>query len=124
MLMLDTHIAVAFAEGKTAGLSRRALRCVDREPTLLSPAVVLELEMLHEIGRLKLTANAIVAILQNDLQIGVALERFADVARESLRFGFTRDPFDRLITAHASWNRAQLLTFDRNLLKHFELAMS
>lgn len=122
MLMLDTHIAVAFAEGKTAGLSKRSLRWVDQQPISISPAVVLELSLLFEIKRLKVSSDAILEILQNELQIGVAPERFSDIAREATRFTFTRDPFDRLITAHASWNRAKLLTLDQQILGNFDYA--
>ena len=47
--MLDTHIAVARYEGKIAGLSARAKRRLDVDELTLSPAVVLELELLYEI---------------------------------------------------------------------------
>lgn len=37
MLMLDTHIAVALYQGRTAGLSRKALAAIDHEPLTVSP---------------------------------------------------------------------------------------
>ncbi len=64
-LMLDTHIVVALFEGKTAGLSAKTLRLFDQLPTTISPAVVLELEMLFEIKRIKRRADGIVSYLQN-----------------------------------------------------------
>jgi len=51
VIMLDTHIAVALSEGRTGGLSAAAKRAIDREAVSISPAVLLELELLHEIGR-------------------------------------------------------------------------
>lgn len=119
MVMLDTPIAVALAEGKTAGLSARTLKYIDRDSVLISPAVVLELAMLHEIGRLKRDSAAIVDYLQTQLLIAVAAERFADIAGQACDLRFTRDPFDRLITAHAAFNRAKLVTLDPHIHAHF-----
>jgi len=116
MIMIDTHIAVQLFEGKTAGLSAKALRALDHEPVYLSPAVMLELELLFEIKRIRLRAAPIVLHLRDPLNIHVARESFAEVAERALDFGFTRDPFDRLIVAHAAILRAKLITFDSQIL--------
>jgi len=122
-LMLDTHIAVALFEGKTAGLSAKTLRLLDQVPTTISPAVVLELELLFEIKRIKLRADSIIRYLQNQLRIGVAQERFSDVVRVAMDLSFTRDPFDRLITAHAKFAKAKLVTLDQTIHLHFDAAI-
>lgn len=122
MLMLDTHIAVALYQGKTAGLSRQAMLDIDREPLAISPIVLLELELLHEIGRLRLGAGAIASYLAGELAIAVAGERYAEVVARALPLGFTRDPFDRLIVAHAAFLKAPLLTLDTHLQQHYPLA--
>lgn len=121
--MLDTHIAVAIFQGKTAGLSRHALRAIDQAPIFISPAVVLELEMLHEIERIKLGGHAIASYLRRQLDISIAQEKFADIAQHALRYSFARDPFDRLIVAHASSTGMGLITQDQHLLDHFPQAM-
>jgi PIN domain nuclease of toxin-antitoxin system len=123
MIMLDTHVAVALYEGRSGGLGPAARRAIDREPAALSPAVLLEIELLHEIGRLREGARTISTRLAEDLAIRVANERFAHVALEALRFGFTRDPFDRLIVAHASVMNAGLITQDTVLRCHYAKAM-
>lgn len=123
MIMLDTHIAVALYEGRTAGLSTTAKRAIDRDLVSISPAVVLELELLHEIGRLRVGASSITRHLAEQLAIRIAPERFADVAAEAVVLGFTRDPFDRLITAHASLLKAPLVTFDDVLHRHYPRSM-
>ncbi len=123
MIMLDTHIAVALYEGRTAGLSTATKRAIDREPVSISPAVVLELELLHEIGRLRVGAAPIARHLAERLAISVAGERFADVAFEALALGFTRDPFDRLIAAHAALLKAPLVTLDETLHRHYPHAV-
>jgi PIN domain nuclease of toxin-antitoxin system len=115
--MLDTHIAVALYEGRTGGLGLPARRAIDKDVVTLSPAVLLEIELLFEIRRLREGAKVIAARLAEDLNIRVAGERFADIATEALAFGFTRDPFDRLIVAHASLAKASLVTQDA-MLRH------
>lgn len=124
MAMLDTHIAVALYQGKTAGLSRQALAIIDTEPLLLSPAVLLELELLHEIGRIRHGATVVATYLAEHLDIPCASERFADVVRHALPLAFTRDPFDRLILAHAALLRRPLITLDGMLREHYPLALS
>lgn len=123
MIMLDTHIAVALYEGRTAGLGAAAKRAIDREAVTISPAVVLELELLHEIGRLRVGGTPIARHLGERLAIRVAAERFNDVVGEALALGFTRDPFDRLITAHAALLAAPLVTLDRLIQRHYAKAM-
>ena len=89
----------------------------------MSPAVLLELELLHEVGRLRVGAVPISRHLDEQLSIRVATERFADVAIESLALGFTRDPFDRLIVAHAALMKAPLVTLDAELRRHYPKAI-
>ena len=122
--MLDTHIAVALYEGKIAGLSARAKRMLDADEIMLSPAVVLELELLHEIQRLRINAKQLLATLAQDFGVMIASEKFSAVALHSLSMSFTRDPFDRLITAHASLIKAPLITLDSRILKNYLAALS
>jgi PIN domain nuclease of toxin-antitoxin system len=119
MIMLDTHVAVALHEGRVGGLGARARRLVDREPAAISPAVLLELELLHEIGRLRVPAAPIAEQLRDRLSIPVATDDFAEIARAALPLAFTRDPFDRLIVAHASWRKATLITLDARIQAHY-----
>ena len=110
--MLDTHVAVGLYEGHTRGLGAQARRAIDRDVVTISPAVLLEIEILHEIRRIREGANVIATRLAEDLDIRVASERFSDVATESLAWSFTRDPFDRLIVAHAALAKVALITQD------------
>ena len=124
MIMLDTHVAVALYEGRTGGLSASARRAIDKDVVTISPAVLLEIELLFEIRRLREGAKVVAAGLSEDLDIRVAGERFADVASEALALGFTRDPFDRLIVAHASLSKATLVTQDTTLRYRYPKSMS
>jgi PIN domain nuclease of toxin-antitoxin system len=119
MIMLDTHIAVTLYEGRLGGLSAGTVRRLDREPVAISPAVVLELELLHEIGRLRVGGRPISRYLAEQLSIDVANDRFAEVVDEALALSFTRDPFDRLIVAHAAMLKVPLVTYDENMAQHY-----
>ena len=124
MIMLDTHVAVALYEGRTGGLGLPARRAIDKDVVTISPAVLREIELLFEIRRLREGARTIAATLAENLDIRVAGERFADVATEALQYGFTRDPFDRLIVAHASLARASLVTQDATLRYRYPKSLS
>lgn len=117
--MLDTHIAVALYEGRSAGLGPPARRAIDRGKVGISPAVVLELELLHEIGRIRVGGRQVAEYLAHELDIHIAAERFVDVVREALGLMFTRDPFDRLIVAHAALLRTPLVTLDGSIHRHY-----
>ena len=47
---LDTHVVIWVYEGDGQKVSARASRALDTSELLVSAAVVLELEMLHETG--------------------------------------------------------------------------
>jgi PIN domain nuclease of toxin-antitoxin system len=123
VIMLDTHIAVALYEGRTGGLGLPARRAIDRDVVTISPAVLLEIELLHEIRRIRVGAKVVADGLEADLSIRVAADRFADVAVEALALGFTRDPFDRLIVAHAALAKAALITQDALLRYSYRNSM-
>lgn len=124
LCMLDTHIAVALYEGKIGGLSARARHMLDADELTLSPAVVLELELLHEIQRLRFDAKHLLGALAQDFGVTIAPDKFSAVALHSLSMSFTRDPFDRLITAHASLIRTPLITLDSRILDNYLGALS
>lgn len=124
MTMLDTHVAAALYEGRGGGFGASTRRALDRGKVLISPAVLLELELLHEIGRLRSGGAHVADYLARELDIHVARERFADVAREALALDFTRDPFDRLIVAHAALLKAPLVTMDAQIRRHYAQTLS
>ena len=53
---LDTHVLVWIAKGEDHQLSSSAREAIENDDLLVSPAVILELELLHEIGRLRASA--------------------------------------------------------------------
>ncbi len=122
MIYLDTHVAVWLAAGRVDLLSEHASGLVDGEDVAISPMVTLELQYLHEIGRLALRGNDIVQGLQTQIGLRTCGLSFARVVDSACDQRWTRDPFDRLIVAHAAAAQAVLLTADADIRRHYARA--
>jgi len=120
---VDTHVLVWIFQGDEKKLSSDARHVLGNHDLLVSPAVVLELELLHEIGRTRLTASAIVASLESEIGLRVCNLPFRDIVTHALKESWTRDPFDRLIVANAKAAGAPLVTKDEWILKHYRRAI-
>jgi PIN domain nuclease of toxin-antitoxin system len=111
VILLDTNAVIWMDQNHPrARKLARALRL------LVSPATVLELQLLEEIGRLRLRSGTR-GVIEGDLwevDDPPALDWFERAAEES----WTRDPFDRLIVAHARLRRCRLATGDKGILEH------
>jgi PIN domain nuclease of toxin-antitoxin system len=80
----------------------------------VSPATVLELQFLLEAGRIRVRDTTVDALVSDDrwmLDDPPAVKWFT----QALEFGWTRDPFDRLIAAHARLRGWRLATGDAPL---------
>lgn len=119
-LHLDTHVAVWLAAGDVRRLRPIASR-LRRGPLYVSPVVVLEMELLREIGRIREPVDEVLDVLAEH-GVAVAPGDLGDVGEEARTLSWTRDPFDRLIVAHASASRATLLTADETIQKNFARA--
>ena len=111
MILLDTNAVIWLDQNhaRTRKLSRSAL------PLLVSPATLLELQMLDEFGRLRLR-RGIRGIIESErwvLDDPPAIEWFEQATEQT----WTRDPFDRLILAHARLRGFRLATGDRAILE-------
>ncbi len=123
MIYLDTHVLIFVASGEVDRLGTAARKAIDRHELLASAASILELELLHEIGRLKPTATKLIAMLGVDVGLRVCDLPFRTIAEQSISESWTRDPFDRLIVANAKAAKAQLVTRDSRILDHYSLAV-
>ena len=125
MTYLDTHAVAALYQGELSPFSPAALRVIDEEDDLrISPMVLLELEYLHEIKRIKVPARRIVESLTAEIGLKICDASFTDVARKALEERWTRDPFDRLIVAQARLHGARLVTKDRLLRSRYAHALA
>lgn len=118
MIELDTHVVVWMHAGETARIPKKVRARLDREDLVICPIVLLELEYLKEIERLTVSSERIFADLAAELGLRVWDHSFPAVIQESLRQDWTRDPFDRIIAAHANMTGHALATKDSKLRKH------
>jgi PIN domain nuclease of toxin-antitoxin system len=120
---LDTHVAAWLYGGHSSSFSKAALHEISSESLRISPMVLLELQLLFEIGRANDPASKVAERLARDLGIAVCDHPFPLVAASAMDIKWTRDPFDRLIVAHAAANDAPLLTKDGKIRRHYERAI-
>lgn len=81
--------------------------------------VQLELHYLYEIGRINPTANTILTEMSRDFGLTICPKPFSHLIVEATKVSWTRDPFDRILVAHASLNSDILITADRNIREHY-----
>lgn len=120
---LDTHIVCWLYEGRADLFSAPALRAIEQGLLQVSPVVQLELHYLHEIGRISRDGAHILDVLAKDIGVGIADASLAQLMRKAVALGWTRDPFDRMITAHAVIADAVLVSMDRLIRKHCDRAV-
>lgn len=118
---LDTHVAVWLRMGDKRRL-QPVRRMLDRAQLVLSPFVLLELQTLFEIGRLRETGRWILKNLREHHGVELASTGLDTATERAVDLTFTRDPFDRLIAAHALAASSVLLTADQDLLRHVSCA--
>lgn len=116
---LDTHVVVWLYNGNAELFPAPARRRIEAEPVCISPMVALELQYLHETGRLDVASHVVVADLRGRIGLGVSETSFAQIVSVAPTLTWTRDPFDRLIVAHATAEAAPLLTRDRRIRAHY-----
>ena len=122
-MYLDTHVVVWLYAKDAERISPRARELIEHHDLLLSPMVLLELEYLFKTGKTTAKALEIYDYLRETIQIEVCNKSFATVARRSIGIKWTRDPFDRLITAQAAIDESLLLTRDDTIHSHYPAAI-
>jgi PIN domain nuclease of toxin-antitoxin system len=122
LIYLDTHVVVWLYAGLTDKFSDSARELINEQDLYISPMVRLELQYLFEIQRVTKDAQAIVNDLSTRIGLQVCSKPFNDVVAQSLAASWTRDPFDRLIVAHAALNDNLLLSKDQNVLENYSRA--
>jgi PIN domain nuclease of toxin-antitoxin system len=122
---LDTHIVVGLHEGRRSVASPQAQAAIERDDDLrISPLVLLELEYLHEIKRIKASATRIANDLAAEIGLRVCDTPFPLVVHKALVERWTCDPFDRMIVAQARLHNASLITLDRLILDNYTRALA
>lgn len=112
MILLDTNAVLWLHHGH-----RRARRLDPEAGGLyMSPASLLEIQVLIEAGRIRLRSGTTAALLTEDDRW--MLDDPPSIAwfDRALEIGWTRDPFDRLLAAHARLRGWRIATSDAELL--------
>jgi PIN domain nuclease of toxin-antitoxin system len=122
MILLDTHIALWLYTGDRERIPQSVQALLSRETLSLSPFTVLELAYLHERGRVTDPPDVIAGDLRTRLGANVSDIGAAEVCRAALTVHWTRDPFDRLLAAHATVSGLTLVTKDETIRRHLPLA--
>lgn len=116
-VFVDTHVLVwRFLE--PSKLSPAQAGFFQREETgfLVPTIVLLEIQYLKEIGRIEVNLGDFLLTLKSEDKF--RLIPFDEmVMLESLNLATTRDPFDRIILAHALATATKILTKDRWMKK-------
>ena len=120
---VDTAVAVWLAEANLAKLSQKALSLIQTADLRISPMAVVELQYLYEIRRIIVKPQEILLKLNVEIGLTVCNHPFPIVAETALGETWTRDPFDRMIVAHAKANgAAPLLTKDEMIRENYHNA--
>ncbi len=121
---LDTHVAAFVHTGDAALLSPTAVHMLEAaQKTLISPMVVLELQYLFELSLIAYPGNQIAGFLADQLGIEIDTAGMGEAVLHAGGFTWTRDPFDRTITAQAARVGAFLLTRDATIRQHYHAAL-
>ncbi len=87
-------------------------------PWGISPVTLLEIQYLAEIGRLSVTNPEFTDRLLDDNRFVIDEIPLLALTKAALELVWTRDPFDRLISAHSAARRVPLCTVDRTIVKN------
>ena len=117
---LDTNVVLWLAQNTLQKLSKRALTVVQSVDLAISPMVLIEMEYLYEIQRLELNSREVLRKIQHELAVNVCELPFPQIADSSIDEKWTRDPFDRVIVAHAKANGwAILISADEKIAQNY-----
>ena len=119
MIYLDTHVVVWLYVGLSENFSQQTKELINENEIYISTIVRLELQYLYEIQRITDESNTIVSDLSNRIGLKVCDKNFNTIIAQSLEITWTRDPFDRIITANATLNNNILVTKDQNILDNY-----
>lgn len=115
VILLDTNALIWLAQGHR----RAALLASNGRRLYVSPASLLELQFLVEAGRVRLRGVGLDALAHDDRWV-LDDPPSADWFQQAWGLTWTRDPFDRLLVAHARLREWKLATADIDILDHLD----
>jgi len=120
VIYLDTHVLVWLYASGPEKLGDGARDAIEKsEDIYISPMVLLELDYLHEIGRLNVGSTAVYEYLHHHIGLDMCDRSFVAVVGKAATLCWTRDPFDRLIVAQASLGDNTLISRDATIAENY-----
>ncbi len=117
---LDTNVVVRLSQGNLPRIRFQTRKILEQAVLLISLVVLIELEFLYEITRIKLSGRDILKKVDHEIGVRVCELPFALVANAAIDEKWTRDPFDRMIVAQAKTNGlAFLVSADEEIARHY-----
>lgn len=114
MILLDTcavlFVLAAHPRGKALAAHAGGLA--------VSPISILELSFLVECGRIAFPGSDAATAVRNDPRFAIDDPPIGGVIAHAIVLSWTRDPFDRLLAAHALHRGWRLATSDRVILQN------
>jgi PIN domain nuclease of toxin-antitoxin system len=86
----------------------------------VSPISFLEVQYLHEVGKLQTKIDEFASAVMSDSRFIVDEVPLLALVHNALHLSWTRDPFDRLLSAHSAARRKPLCSVDRLILDNHE----
>ena len=122
VLLIDTHVLVWLYAGLLERIPLAVQARLNREQLAASPVVLLELGYLNEVGRLTVAPPDLMRDLSVRLELVTADISAAALLTRAFDLSWSRDPFDRLLAAHALATGWPLVTKDESLRQHLPQA--
>ena len=123
MIFIDTHIVVWLYAGLTEKLTDKVVELIENNDLYISNMVRLELQYLYEIGRVTENPDTILDELFKATGLKISSMDTKLVFDSALLQSWTRDAFDRLITAEAIVMDTFLITKDRKIIENHNKAV-
>jgi PIN domain nuclease of toxin-antitoxin system len=122
IIHLDTHVVAWLYAGDQNRLDPVWDR-VTKSQLVISPMVLLELQYFYETGKVAQPVAEVWPELVRRLGLRLSTLSWNRVVECALALSWTRDPFDRLIVAHAMAENAPLITKDVKIREQFHGAV-
>lgn len=122
MIFLDTHVVVWLYAGYVTKLSDYAIEKIENNDLFVSQLVRFELQYFFEIGRITVEPEALLKSLKQSIGLKVSTMNVEQVFDQAINCDWTRDMFDRLITAEAEASNTILVTKDEKIRANYDKA--
>lgn len=123
LVYLDTHVIVWLYAGRLDLIADKVQDIIENNNVIISPIVKLELQYLLETERITAGPDKIINALTGEIGLKICELDFNPIIKKAISLIWTRDPFDRIITAQASIEGKMLITKDRSILNNYKGAV-